>query len=220
MMYRTVYFDNYNSWTDFSLIRSGKTISAPEPKYIKVEVEGADGELDLTEYFGDIKYKNRKLSFNFSTQVRESEFLNLFSDIQNALHGKNMKIVLEEDPDFYYVGRITVNEWKSNKNVGEITIDCDVEPYKYKQYKTVYTFDLAENTRYILPNLRKQVVPTFTISAPIQIVFEDSIFSIGEEGMTEEQTYIIPELVLISGDNIIDFMGNGTVKVEYQEGGL
>ena len=58
-MYRSVNFDNYNSWTDFFLIRSSKTISSPEPKYIKVEVEGADGELDLTEYFGDIKYKNR-----------------------------------------------------------------------------------------------------------------------------------------------------------------
>lgn len=136
-MYRSVNFDNYNSWTDFFLIRSSKTISAPEPKYIKVEVEGADGELDLTEYFGDIKYKNRKLSFTFVAKVRETEFLNLFSSIQNALHGRNMKIVLEEDPDFYYFGRVTVNEWKSNKNIGEITIECDVEPYKYRTYKSV-----------------------------------------------------------------------------------
>lgn len=219
-MYRSVNFDNYNSWTDFSLIRSSKTISSPEPKYIKVEVDGADGELDLTEYFGDIKYKNRKLSFNFSTQVRETKFLNLFSGIQNALHGKNMKIVLEEDPDFYYIGRVSVNEWKSNRNVGEITIDCDCEPYKYKKYKTIYTFDLTASTRYILPNLKKQVVPTFTISTPTQVVFNNSTYSIGKEGMTEEQTYIIPELVLTAGDNIIDFIGNGTVKIEYQEGGL
>ena len=219
-MYRSVNFDNYNSWTDFSLIRSSKTISSPEPKYIKVEVEGADGELDLTEYFGDIKYKNRKLSFNFSTHVREAEFLNLFSSIQNALHGRNMKIVLEEDPDFYYLGRVTVNEWKSNKNIGEITIDCDVEPYKYRTYKSVYTLDLTKNTSYIFPNLRKQVVPTFTVSAPTQVIFENSTYSIGEEGMTDEQTYIIPELVFAAGDNIVNFVGTGTVKVEYQEGGL
>ena len=75
-MYRSVNFDNYNSWTDFFLVRSSKTISSPEPKYIKVEVEGADGELDLTEYFGDIKYKNRKLSFTFVAKVRETDFLN------------------------------------------------------------------------------------------------------------------------------------------------
>ena len=219
-MYRSVNFDNYNSWTDFFLIRSSKTISAPEPKYIKVEVEGADGELDLTEYFGDIKYKNRKLSFTFVAKVRETEFLNLFSSIQNALHGRNMKIVLEEDPDFYYFGRVTVNEWKSNKNIGEITIECDVEPYKYRTYKCVYTLDLTKNTRYIFPNLRKKVVPTFTVSAPTQIIFENSTYSIGEEGMTDEQTYIIPELVFAAGDNIVNFVGTGTVKVEYQEGGL
>ena len=38
--------------------------------------------------------------------------------------------------------------------------------------------------------------------------------------MTDEQTYIIPELVFAAGDNIVNFVGTGTVKVEYQEGGL
>ena len=131
-----------------------------------------------------------------------------------------MKIVLEEDPDFYYFGRVTVNEWKSNKNIGEITIECDVEPYKYRMYKSVYTLDLTKNTRYIFPNLRKQVVPTFTVSAPTQVIFENSTYSIGEEEMTDEQTYVIPELVFAAGDNIVNFVGSGTAKVEYQEGGL
>lgn len=220
-MFRSVNFDNFNTWDDFHLIRTSKTISSPEPKFVKVEVDGADGDLDLTEYFGDVKYKNRKLSFNFSTAtVKERDFLTLFSEIQNALHGQYMKIILEEDPDFYYMGRVSVNPWKSNKNIGQLTIDCDCEPYKYKLYKTIFTFDLTNPVEYILPNLRKQTVPKFTITAPVQIKFNNSTHSIGAQGMTGEQTYIVPEIVLSPGNNLISLTGSGTIKIEYQEGGL
>lgn len=219
-MIKRVFFDNFDSWADFSLIRSRKTIESPEPKYIKVEVEGADGDLDLTDFFGDVKFQNRNIRFEFSTAVREREFLNLFSKIQNSLHGKKMKIVLEEDSDFYYVGRISVNEWEADKNIGLVTIDCDCEPYKYKKNKTIFTLNLTGKTPYILPNLRKRVVPTFTISSPLKIEFNSSIYSIGSSGMTAQQTFVIPELSLREGDNLISLEGSGTVRIEYQEGGL
>lgn len=219
-MYASVNFDNFNTWDDFSLIRATKSISAPEPKYIKVEVEGSDGDLDLTEYFGDVKYKNRKISFEFSTMRPQSEFPELFSRIQDSLHGRRMKIVLEEDADFFYIGRVTVNEWKSNKSIGLIAIDCDVEPYKYKSRLTMRTLTLTgSRTQYVLSNLRKQVVPTFRINAPTKIEFNNSTFSIGQTGMSE-QTFTIPEITLTKGNNIIYLTGTGTVKIEYQEGGL
>jgi predicted phage tail component-like protein len=219
-MIKRVFFDNFDSWNDFSLIRSVKTITSPEPKFVKVEIDGADGELDLTEYFGDVKYKNRKITFEFRTAVRESQFMTLFSEIQNSLHGRKMKIVLEEDPDFYYVGRVSVNEWGSDKNIGKITVECDCEPYKYKTLKTVFTLNLNSKVQYILPNLRKRVVPTFTISSPVLIEFNNSSFSIGASGMTGEQTFVIPEISLGEGDNLISLTGTGRVKIEYQEGSL
>jgi phage-related protein len=219
-MYASVNFDNFNTWDDFSLIRATKSISSPEPKYIKVEIEGSDGELDLTEYFGDVKYKNRKISFEFSTLRPKVEFPELFSTIQDSLHGRRMKIVLEEDSDFYYVGRVTVDEWKSNKNIGLITIDCDCEPYKYKARPTVRTLTLTgTRTQYVLSNMRKQVVPTFTINAPTTIEFNNSTFAIGTTGMSQ-QTFTIPEITLNKGNNIVYLTGTGTVKIEYQEGGL
>lgn len=219
-MFRRVFFDDFDSWNDFSLIRSSKTITSPEPKYMKVEISGADGDLDLTEFFGDVKYQNRRLTFEFSTIVPQNEFLTVFSEVQNNLHGRKMKIVLEEDSDFYYVGRISVNEWMADRNVGKITIECDCEPYKYKKEKTIFTFNVTSTTPYILPNLRKRVVPTFTISSPLQIEFNNSIYKIGSEGMTGEQTYVIPEISLVQGDNVIRLTGNGRVRIEYQEGGL
>lgn len=210
-----VKFGNFHSWNDFSLILSDKKIGSPDAKITTVEIPGADGVLDISEYFGDIKYKNRTLSFNFSTIVPQSEFLNLFSTIQNAIHGKRIRIVLDDDPDFYYIGRISVSEWKADKNIGKITVDCDCEPYKYKTNKTVMTFAVTDSATAILSNLRKQVVPQFTSSGAIQIEFGGSTYSISSAG-----TFTVPEIVLTAGNNEITFTGTANVTVEYQEGGL
>ena len=131
-----VKFGNYHSWDDFSLILSEKTIGSPSPKTETIDIPGGDGVLDLTEYFGEVKYNNRKLEFVFSTKVPQSEFLALFSRVQNALHGQKMRIVLDDDPEWCYIGRITVSEWKANKVIGKLTIDCDCEPYRTKPEKT------------------------------------------------------------------------------------
>lgn len=210
-----VKFGDFHSWNDFSLILSGKKIGSPDAKITTVEIPGADSVLDISEYFGDVKYKNRALSFDFSTIVPQSEFLNLFSMIQNAIHGRKVRIILDDDPDFYYIGRISISEWKADKNIGKITVDCDCEPYKYKMNKTVMTFSVTDSTTAILSNLRKQVVPQFTSSGAIQIEFGGSTYSISSAG-----TFTVPEIILTAGNNEITFTGTANVTVEYQEGGL
>lgn len=102
-----VKFWNFHSYNDFGLILSSKEIGSTEPKIIKIEVEGGDGVLDFTEYSGETKFKNRSLTFHFSRKNVLSNFMTLFSEVHNALHGKKMRIILDDDPNFYYVGRIT-----------------------------------------------------------------------------------------------------------------
>ena len=125
-------FGNYHSYNAFQLILAAKTIGTPSPKTETIDIPGGDGVLDLTEFFGETKYNNRSLSFEFSSMVNPSEFMSLFSRVQNALHGKKMTITLDDDPDWYYIGRISVSEWKADRNIGKLTIDCDCEPYKYR----------------------------------------------------------------------------------------
>ena len=127
-----VTFGPYHSYATFGLILSSKEIAAPKVKTMSIDVPGTDGELDFTEYFGEPKYGNRKLSFHFSTMVPPSQFMALFSTIQNALHGQKMNITLDDDPEWYYTGRIAVPEWKTVKRMGKLTIDCDCEPFKHK----------------------------------------------------------------------------------------
>lgn len=126
-------FGNYHSFQDFRLILSpNNAIGTPTPKFELIDIPGCDGMLDFTEAFGEVKYGNRSLSFEFSTMVPQSEFMSLFATVQNALHGQKMKIILDDDPDCYYIGRLTVSEWKADRLIGSLTIDCDCEPYKYR----------------------------------------------------------------------------------------
>lgn len=136
-----VTFGNLHSYRDLNLILAEKIISPPSPKTELIEIPGSDGVLDFTEFFDGIKYNNRKLSFVFSTIVPQSEFMTLFSTVQNALHGQKMMIYLDDDPGWYYIGRVTVSEWKSDRLIGKLTVDCDCEPYKYRmRSQAVYMY--------------------------------------------------------------------------------
>ena len=132
-------FGTYHSYDDFNLLLTSKEVAAPKVKTIEIDVPGADGALDLTEFFGEPKYENVTHKFKFSTIVPQSEFLTLFSTIKNAIHGKMQRIILDDDPLFYYVGRCFVSSFTNEKNIGKISVECDCEPYKYKLAKTVVT---------------------------------------------------------------------------------
>lgn len=210
-----VKFGEFHSWDDFSLILAQKIIGTPSPKTEEIDIPGGDGVLDLTDFFGEVKYNNRELSFEYSTIVPQSEFMDLFSRVQNALHGKKMQIVLDDDPDWFYIGRITVSEWKAEKAVGTLTIDCDCEPYKYRMNETVVSKAMGGGTSTVnLTNGRKRVIPTITTDTETTISFGTYT------GTFNAGTFMIPELELTEGDNAVKVRGTGTVSFSYREGAL
>lgn len=213
-MLKQVHFGEYSSFDDFTLILSSKKIESPKTKTETVDVPGADGVLDMTEYFGEPKYENRTLTFEFSTMARQDEFLKLFSQIQNAIHGKRFSIWLDEDPDFYYVGRISVSEWQADKNIGKVTVECDCEPYKYKQQQTRIVTAVNGSAKVVYTNLRKSVTPQFDTTAQITIKYGALSFS------ANAGTFRVPEIVFSAGNTVLEYEGNATVTVTYQEGGL
>lgn len=209
-----VKFGDFHSWNDFSLILSEKKIGSPSPKTETIDVPGGDGVLDLTEFFGEVRYNNRPLEFVFSTKVPQSEFLALFSRVQNALHGQKMRIVLDDDPEWFYVGRITVSEWKANKAIGKLTIDCDCEPYKTKINETVVVAEVTEETTVNLPNSKKRVVPTIDITGTVNLTYGVNFYALSEG------RYDLPAVILENGNNSILLSGSGTATFRYTERGM
>ena len=209
-----VSFGDFHSYRDFSLILSQKIIGAPSPKTETIDIPGGDGVLDLTEFFGETKYNNRNLSFEFSSIVPQSDFMNQFSHIQDALHGQKMQIVLDDAPEWYYTGRISVSEWKAEKAVGKLTIDCDCEPYKTKLSETVVTAAVNGPASVILTNSKKIVVPTIDITGEVSLTFGENFYTL------VAGRYDLPGVQLVNGENTILLDGAGTATFTYLERGL
>lgn len=141
-------FGSYHSYKDLHLILKSKTIGSPAVKERKIEIEGADSDLDFTDFFGGVaKYENVRHRFDFSTIVPPGEFPSLFSEIKNKLHGKKMRIALDGDPLFYYMGRLHVSGFTNEKNIGFVSIEADCEPYKYAVANTVFSAALDGTTK-------------------------------------------------------------------------
>ena len=209
-------FDNTHSFDHLSLILTSKTIGQPTVKTEYVEVLGADGQLDLTEAFGDIKYNNRKLTFVFSLSEFNQDWTTAYSRVLNTLHGRKMKIVLDDEPEYYYLGRVNVSDYASSKRIGSITIEVDAEPYKYKQQLTIVTRTISGTLTVDFYNSRKNVVPKFVTNAQVQVVYNNgNTYTISGSG-----THIIPNIIFKQGMNTLTFNGTATVAVQYQEGDL
>lgn len=129
----SVYFDDYNSWDTWHLVPSSRpTPSIPEVRTNFVTIPGRSGSLDLTEALtGGIVYEDRELEIEFIVLDQEMNWMDVYQDVVSKIHGKRMKIRLVDDPEYYYMGRVTVGEFTSNSDYSSISITCQLEPYKY-----------------------------------------------------------------------------------------
>lgn len=227
-----VTFGTKHSYNDFGLILSSKNISLPKPKTKTVEVPGADGVLDLTESLtDDIKYQNRALQFTFTVIDPLASWAAVLSEVTNFLHGRKLRIYMDWDRNYYYEGRCSVNQFKSDKRTATIVIDCDCDPYKIEKNSSsdpwVWdTFSFVDGIIYVnrvtvsgtasatLINRRKVVSPTFTCSAAMTATFEGVTYNL------PVGTTTILDIRLREGENIITFNGNGTVQIDYKGGSL
>lgn len=209
----SVNFGNKNSYTDFNLILRPKTRPFPTPKTNYVSIEGRDGDLDLTTSLtGDVKYENISYSLEFTLKDKRVDWETTLLNLSTYLHGKKMNLTFSEDPNWYYVGRYTLNSLESDRNIGLLSIDCVLEPYRYKKTETEKT--ITGTGTLILSNTRKWVMPTITSTGSMQFTFEGKTFTVNG-------TLQSPDIVLKEGNNAIEVIsGTGTLTIKYREAKL
>lgn len=213
-MTKGITFGNVHSYDNLKLILTSKELGSPAVKTNKVDIPGADSALDLTDYFGEPKYEDVTHKFEFTTIEPQSDFLTQYSTIKNAIHGKKVRIILDDDPTFFYWGRCYVSSFTDEKGIGTIGVECECEPYKYKLNKTVVTRTVSGTADINLTNSRKRAVPEITTTAAMTFVFGDGSWA------KAAGTFTIPELELAEGNNTVTVTGTGTITFRWQEGAL
>lgn len=123
-----------NTWTDWHLIPSSRPAIAHPTIVTKfIEIPGADAMLDLTTYLtGRPNYGQRQGSINFLVANNIENWETIREKMVRVLHGKRIKMKLEDDPGYYYEGRFTVGNWESGASNSAISINYQLDPYKIR----------------------------------------------------------------------------------------
>lgn len=131
-----VIFDDKHSYRDWALVcKSRPKVSPPVPKTKLIQVPGSDKIIDLTQHLtGKVHYEPRTISFEFIMTAHRERWADLYSDILDTLHGKTVKIVMDNDPNWYYTGRVTVGDLEAEKVTANLSMTATVEPYKRERY--------------------------------------------------------------------------------------
>lgn len=228
-----VRFGEQHSYTDLGLILNSKSIGVPSPKTNTIDIPGADGEIDLTEALtGDIKYSNRIIKCELTHKGDYGGFLTKWSELQNLLHGKKMKIVFDDDTYYYYIGRVTLNEWKTDKAIGRINLQIDAEPYKQETQTSAedWIWDIFNFETGVIRELKditivgtKEVTIIGSSKKSIPVIYSTSQMKIKYRNNTYDivaGTNKIYDILLPQGTNKLTFIGNGVITIEYRGGSL
>lgn len=217
-----VFFDGKDTYTEYGLLLSGKSISLPEVRTNMIDVPGRDGLLDASEVLsGEVTYKNRtiKLKLTGVDTVSGKTWPSTISDFCNKVHGKRVKITFPEDTTHFYSGRCSVGQVELVKMRQTIPVTVDCDPWKYKNAKTtVSRSDLGTAYKQLsLPNESRPVIPTITVAQDTVLLWGDNTINVSAGD------HILPDIRLVAGNNILKAKvasGTGSITVTYQEASM
>lgn len=99
------------------------------------------GDLEINDYnMGEIKYAPAVQHITFGDRVGDLDFyvtndvedwVSIRKKIAAYVNGKRLKMILEDEPGYYYVGRFTFETWKSDSHFSHAIIKYNLEPFRY-----------------------------------------------------------------------------------------
>lgn len=223
-------FGDCHSFKDLKMVLSSRTVGLPDINTETVTIPGRNGYLDLSETLtGRVIYGNRTLEFNFGVLGGAKNWSGVMSSIAAEIHGKKLKIIQDDDPQYYMIGRCQINAFKTNMTLAEISITCDCEPFRYEvegvgeEWKwdpfsfsdgiiRESNYSVNESLDITLYNRSVPVSPIFNTSADMSVMFAGVTYSL-PKGAT-----IVREIQLQAGYNLLKLIGNGTVNISYRGG--
>lgn len=241
--YHSINIGDINTWDDWHLVPSSRPlVNPPSVKTHYVSVPGRSGSIDLTETnAGKATFANRTGSWEFfvinSGQIiydsSYDAWYERYTELMKYLDGSDYDVILDDDPAFYYHGRLTLDSWSSNPGNSTITISYNLEPYKWsvedqnerwlwdpfnfetgviRSYKNL-SINGTTSIKYIL-NMEASVHPIITSSVKgMRVTYDNTTVTL------QKGQQVVNEITLSSGENNLIFIGTGKVTIQ-ATGGL
>lgn len=242
MIYGTTFINDENirhTYKDWELLQVGPAIvSPPKVQTYYISVPGRDGDLDYTTALdGNVHYQSREFSVTLKCVSGRDNLKSMYSALLNFLHGRKLRAICDDDPNYYWEGRFEVNEPKwTKKGVGgfwTVEIEGHVDPYKYNINTSmgewlwdpfVFETDIAWDYKDIEVDQYQEIVvvasvmpttPIFRLSAAMRLVVDG-----GAEYLLPAGDSTIPGLILTDTKKSFVFYGNGEVTIGFRGGSL
>jgi hypothetical protein len=234
-----------HSMRDFGLYPKSKpVVSPPVPKTMVISIPGANGNLDFSESLtGYTTYENRQIKFEYSYLGDRAQFDRIYHTVLNAIHGRTMGIILDEDSGYYYHGRITVDEPEYDKKRMYLTITADVFPYQMELYASdePWVWDTFSFVDGVIRDYSS--ISVNSVDPPLEVTVFGSpmptVPHIYKRSGTGFVTYTVdgvektvnlfgsgdmiaytPDLVLHDGENLLKFSGTMEISISFRGGRL
>lgn len=228
-------FGDKHTFRDYGMYPSTRfNMLPPEVKDNYIEIPGSDGELDMTQALtGFVNYGNREFTQDYIVVGGRDNWSNVYSTLLNDIHGKKMRVVFDEDPYYFYVGRLKVDEWQSNRQSSIITIKGTFEPYKYEIASTTedwlwnpFNFENGVIREYAdievigtvnleLYGTNRLVYPEINLKQGTATITEFNGETMSLELISGAHTY--PDIALNNGVNTLTVYGGGAViSIDYR----
>lgn len=216
-------FGNFWSDTHYNLIQQSVTVHPAEPKLNFLEADGFNGSIDVTDSFGvDVRFKNRDIDWVFALNPgmdwRETQ-----RTISRDLNGLRLKIILSDDQNYYYMGRVKVNEYKRDEALKQITLTANCDPFMYYADTTQLTATVSNNTyqNISISNDKMPVIPTIIATKKMVLLYD------GDEHTVDVTTgTTVSDLVFKSGTTTLRAKlfnsgeTNGLLTFVYRQGAV
>lgn len=230
-----VTINDKHTFFDYGLyVTNTNPVGTPIARTHYIQIPGRNGEVDITEALtGYTIYGNRQITLKLGGKKESSVWPAFMSTILNEIHGKRVKVVFDDEKDYYYIGRASVqNDYDRKGRIATFTVIIDAEPYKYSIVDSLepWKWDpfsfvdgviqsysdmvVAGKLDCVLAGSEMPVIPEFIVNGNMTITFEGKTYSLNS-GKNK-----IYDVVILNKEYPVTFTGNGTVSVSYRKGRL
>ena len=218
MQKRSMTFGNYVTAAYGWTLASWSFPTAKQKTYF-VDKTGGNGSWDLSTALTDGQpiYYDRTLTV--SLECSEGTRLSRKAEIRRMvaeLDGQWLMIELPDDPDYYIMGRVSVQVDYNDLAHAAVTITAICDPWLYKQSEKIYnlTASTDKQTAEIINAGRLAVVPTLTVTGDeANVLLEYN----GSSQAMSAGTYQWPDLFLTTGSHVLTYSGTGELSIAYRE---
>ena len=225
--------DRIHTERDWGLRLLSIYIPMPGVKTQEVDIPGGDGSIDLTEVNGRPAYKDRdgvELVFDL-LDGDYATWLMKYSEFASQVHGRKIKMILDDEPDHYYMVRLELDSKKTNSVYSQIVFSGTAEPFKYDLLSSSDPWEwdsfnfLTGVIRFLgdisvtRENNKVTIVGAGIDNPPVFIVSEADNLQLIHKG----RTYILgigrnrfPAVRVGKEDVTLTFSGTGKMSIEYR----